>query len=299
MLGDAIGYPARDENPLATVLIGGLLALLSVLLGIVGMALAVVVVGLLVLPLALVPAIVLWGYYVAVLRAVTDGDPEPPRFREWRRLFGDGLRYLAVTAVYALPVAALWGLFLGIVAASETVAGSETATVAVTVAAVVVGAIACASLFAVAYLRPLALANLAREDSLRAAFDPGALRTGGLSRAYAVAWATAAVIRLVAWGLQGSLAIVLAGFFLGFYADVARYYCYGRGLLTALEGTPPERAADVDAEPEPGSDRDGDPGRSIDPTVLPVLEDREAYLARTRAVDEKRGWPDWDTGTEE
>ena len=297
MLGDALEYPVRGEDAPTTILVGGLLPLLSVMIAFVGVALAIVVIGLAVLPLALVPGIVLLGYYVAVLRAVTAGDPTPPRFRDWRRLFVDGLRFLGITVVYAIPALVLFGLFLGVVAASGTTT-ADLAAVAVAAAAVVIGGLAVCYLLAFTYVRPLALANFARQDRFGAAFDLETVRIAGGSSAYALAWLLATVVWLVGATLESSLSVVLIGFFVGFYADVVRYYLYGRGLRTALEGADTtddgEQTADTDGEGENESERDREE-RPTPRAVFPEIEEPETFAARTRSVDHDRGWTDWET----
>lgn len=316
MLGDAIEYPARGEDALTTVLVGGLLPILAILIGVVGTALAIVLIGLVILPFAVVPGVVLLGYYVAVLRAVTAGESDPPRFRDWGRLFLDGLRYLAISLAYALPLLVLIGLFLGIVAAGGAVAGDATTAVeiAVTVAAVLVGGLAVCYLLAFAYLRPLAIANFAREGRLRAAFDVGILRRAGLSKPYAIAWFLAILVWFVGATLEGSLSFVLVGFFVGFYAAVVRQYLYGRGLRVALgEGEAPayvdadredvgETEREVGTETGPGIGADGDlttsEPRPVPETVLPVFEEPERYAAREgsgESADRERGWTDWES----
>ncbi|MFC6904147.1 DUF4013 domain-containing protein [Halalkalicoccus tibetensis] len=308
MLGDAIEYPARGEDALTTVLVGGLLPVLATLIGLVGLALSVLLVGFAILPLALVPGLALFGYYVAVLRSTVAGDPDPPRFRNWKRLLVDGLRFVAVSVVYAVPFVLLVGTFVAVVAASEAAVGDPAAETVAAVGAAVTALLAAGSLLAYAYFQPLALANLAREDRLGAAFDLGTLRTVGLTKTYAVAWLLAAVVWLVGGAIEGTLWIVLVGLFVGFYADVVRYYLYGRGL---------RRALGIDSDPEPATapdrdPRDAEPTRSGDPTAssrpaterpaepiergtIPRIEEPAEFATRTGRRDRERGWPDWET----
>lgn len=304
MLGDALEYPARGDDAPTTILVGGLLPLLSILIAVVGTALAVVIVGLVVLPLAVVPGIVLRGYRVAVLRAVGSDEPEPPRFRNWRRLFADGLRHLAITVVYAIPVAVPVGLFLGIVFAGGG-ADSAAAEALVALAAVASGALAVCGLLGFAYLRPLAIANFARENELRAAFDRGAIRTAALSRAYAAAWLLAAVVWLVGATLEGAFSVVLVGLFVGFYADVAGCYLYGRGLRTALDAPEgiesadeTDRADERERGDENASEFESD-RRPVPPSALPAIEEYETFAARVETIDRERGWTDWETDRSE
>lgn len=296
MLGDALEYPARGEDALTTILVGGLLPVLATMIGFVGLALSVVLIGLAILPLALLPGLALFGYYVAVLRGVIGGDPDPPRFREWKRLIVDGGRFVAVSLAYAVPFVLLSGAFVAVVAASEATTGDPALETVVAVSAVLLALLAAASLFAYAYLQPLALANLAREGRLRAAFDLGTLREAGLSKAYALAWALAALVWIVGGALEGTLLILLVGLFVGFYADVVRYYLYGRGLRRALAGPPGPEPTPAGSEPTdafvPATKR---MARPFDAEAVPRIEDPEAFETRTGRRDRERGWPDWES----
>ncbi|WP_122090485.1 DUF4013 domain-containing protein [Halalkalicoccus subterraneus] len=300
MLGDAIEYPARGDDALTTVLVGGLLPVLATMVGVVGLVLSVVLVGLAVLPLALLPGLALFGYYVAVLRGATAGDPEPPRFRDWKRLLVDGVRFVAVSVAYAVPFALLLGAFLAVLAASESAVGNPVAETVATVGAAVFALFAAGSLLAYAYLQPLALANLAREGDLRAAFDLTTLRKAGLSRAYAAAWLLGMLIWIVGGVLEGTLWLVVVGLFVGFYADVARYYLYGRGLSRALsEPSDGERAA---SEERRRQDRtpaiDGVTDR-FETGTIPRIEEPDTFAIRTGKRDHERGWPDWESASDE
>ncbi len=296
MLGDAIEYPARGEDAVTRVLVGGLLPVLGGLIAITGLALSVVLIGFALLPFALLPGLALLGYYVAVLRRVAAGDPNPPRFREWKRLLADGVRFLVVSVAYALPFFVFSGSFLAVVAASEVTIGNPTAETVAAVGAALLALLAAGSLFTYAYLQPPALANLAREGGLRAAFDLGTLREAGLSRTYALAWLLALLVWLVGGALEGTLWIVLVGLFVGFYANVARYYLYGRGLRRALsESDRPARARAEDAAPPepfvPATER----MTGFEEGTIPRIEEPLAFATRTGKRDRERGWTDWES----
>lgn len=300
MLGDAIEYPARGEDALTTVLVGGLLPVLATMIGIVGLALSVVLVGLAVLPLALLPGLALFGYYVAVLRRVTAGDPDPPRFHDWKRLLVDGVRFVAVSVAYAVPFVLFSGAFLAVLAASESTVGAPIAETVAAVGAAVTALLAAGSLLAYTYLQPLALANLAREGGLRAAFDLSTLRKAGLSRAYGVAWLLGALVWIVGGALEGALWIVVVGLFVGFYADVARYYLYGRGLRRALS----EPSEGDRAGPEERKRQDQTPAIDgvtdrFERGTLPRIEEPDTFATRTGKRDHERGWPDWESESDE
>lgn len=301
MLGDAIEYPSRGEDALTTVLVGGLLPVLSFLLGFVGLALSVLLIGLVLLPLALLPGLALFGYYVAVLRGATAGNPDPPRFREWKRLIGDGGRFLVISIAYGIPFVILIGVFFVVLAASEATVGNTTAETVAAVGAAITALAAVCYLFVYAYVQPLALANFARENRVRAAFDLAVLREAGLSKAYALAWLLSVPVWLVGGALEGSLSFVLIGLFIGFYADVVRYYLYGRGLRNALD--PASRRKSVEPANETRSDRFVPATKRLaEPfsrDTIPRIEEPVAFETRTGTLDAERGWTDWETDERE
>ena len=61
MLGDALSFPRNDDDWLETVLIGGVLSILGVLV---------------------VPAILVNGYLLRVLEAAVADEETPPRFED-------------------------------------------------------------------------------------------------------------------------------------------------------------------------------------------------------------------------
>jgi hypothetical protein len=301
MLGDALEYPARGEDALTTVLVGGLLPVLSVLFLLIGLALSVLLIGLVILPLALLPGLALFGYYVAVLRGATSNNPDPPRFREWKRLIGDGGRFLVISIAYGIPFVVLSGVFFVVLAASEATVGNTAAEAIAAVIAAITALLAVCYLLVYAYIQPLAMANFAREDRLRSAFDLAILREVGLSKAYALAWLLSVPVWLVGGALEGSLWFVLIGLFIGFYADVVRYYLYGRGLHDALNPTtrhePVEPAHETRSDRfVPATERLAEP---IDEKTIPRIEESSMFKTRTGTLDAERGWTDWETDDRE
>lgn len=309
MLGDAIEYPTRGDDALATILIGGFLPMLAAFVGLIGLALSIVVVGLFVLPFAVVPVVFLVGYYVSVLRSASKGEAVPPRFVNWTELFVDGIVAILIGVVYAVPLIAL-GLLLTLVLAAGTTSPGETlGEVAITGAAVLVGGALVLYGFALAYVVPIAWTRYASEGEASAAFSHGEIRAVALRREYAVAWTLAFVVGLVGNAVARALYLLLVGFFVKFYVEVVTYRLYSRGVALAAGGdaTPREAVgpADTDVEEaqsvpvangfewagesveaDPSSERSG-PGQDAGSTRT----EREPDAPDDRDGD---GWPDWD-----
>lgn len=211
MLTEALEYPRARDDWLKTIVVGGLLALFSFLV---------------------IPAILVAGYLVRVLRGSMAGNERPPAFRDWGDLFGDGLRATVIVLVYGIVPAVVVAV-TALVATTVAAGGGDVAVgtgglvvILGTLVALVFGLLA-------AYIIPAAVANYAEEGRLGAGFEFGKLRPVLFSGSYATAWLTAFAIVLVASIVSGVLNIVpllgaVVGAFVGFFAAVAAYYVIGR-----------------------------------------------------------------------
>jgi len=108
MIGDAIEYPGRGDDPAKTIIIGSLLnAFFWVLF---------------------IPLILVNGYYVHVLRTTIGEEEDPPEFDDWGELAKDGIFLWIIQFVYFLvPTVVTVGLFmftgtLGMLSGSSDVA---------------------------------------------------------------------------------------------------------------------------------------------------------------------------------
>ena len=225
MIRAALDYPRTDENWTTTVLIGGLLGLLGVLV---------------------VPAFLVSGYLVRVLGRTMRGDDRPPVFEAWTDLLVDGLKAFVIAFAYgvvpgviaiavafgvALPFTVVGGASAGGVVESGTAVRTGVG-LAVAAIALVGGLLALVAGVLAAYVVPAATAAFAETGRLGAAFSVGRLRPVLTSGTYATAWVSAAAIVVGAGLVAGALnAIPVIGFviggFVGFYAAVAAYYLVG------------------------------------------------------------------------
>jgi hypothetical protein len=233
MLEDAIRYPWNGEQKVETILVGGVLSLLSVFF---------------------VPALFVYGYLVRVVRAVSDGDDEvPPAFDDWGDLLVEGVVAFLISLVYSLVPLVVIGLaiasFVLPVSVVSTASGEPTAGLAVggLLLALVVVAVTLVVSLGAAYLLPAAVAAYAVTGRVGAAFSPGTLRAIGGSETYAVAWLVAVAIAIGAQVVGGFASVTVVGAvlipFLSFYGNVAGAYAIGTAVreLPALgteSGTP-------------------------------------------------------------
>lgn len=209
----ALAYPTASDDWIKTLLIGGALTLLSVLV---------------------IPIIPLYGYLVRVLRAGMDEAAEPPAFDDWGTLFVEGLAALVILLVYQL---------IPFVVAFVTIGGSAAAIgtgsdVGAGVGAVgLLAGLALWALFALAfgYLTLIALANYAHVGGFGAAFDLDILRSVALDGAYAVPWLYGVGVLIGATVVSGVLGLVpllgaIAGVFVTFYGQVVAAWLWGKGF---------------------------------------------------------------------
>ncbi len=221
MLRESLHYPQNGEDRLKTLVIGGALALLSFLL---------------------LPAVVLAGYYVRVVRSVRDGQTDPPAFDDWGRLFSEGLRAIFIVIVYAIvpamlvALAGIFGAMAGVIAVASD--GATTNFAAAGVLGLVAGLFALAALvvgLVVWYVLPAAFVRYVTEGSVGAAFDFGALRSVVTTGSYARAWLLAFLVFLLGGVVTGILSATVVASILspwvGFYAAVAATYLYTNGVV--------------------------------------------------------------------
>lgn len=207
MLGDALSFPRSSDDWISTLLIGGILSALGVLV---------------------LPAFVLQGYLVRVLRAAAAGDRKAPSFTDWGRLFVDGLKLVVVNVVYSLAFVVPYALFALFVFGSGRASG---------VLVGVLGLVLLVLGLVVAFVTPAAFANFALEGDFGAAFDVGTIKSGALTTDYATAWVLALVVGLVGGVVGSFLSVVVVGVFLIFYVQVVAYYLFARGFAKGLGRT--------------------------------------------------------------
>lgn len=233
MITESIGYVRESDEWVKTVVLGGLFVLLSFLV---------------------VPAILVYGYLVRVLRGTMHGDDTPPTFGDWGEMFSDGLRAFGIALVYGF-VPAVIAIALVASAGLATGAGGQAGD-AVGGAIFFVGGLLVLVLGLVAiYVVPAAIANYAERGTFGAGFAWGDLRPILTSGRYATAWAMGFVVVVAASIVGGLLGVipflgVVLSAVVSFYALVAAYYIVGHAWgdlhdMTMHEGgeTPDERPA--------------------------------------------------------
>lgn len=312
MFEDALNYPREGESWLRAVLIGGGLQWLAVFIAFVSVLLLFVFVGFLTIWVALIPGILLAGYTLAVARGVLDSEPALPPFENWQELFVDGLKVVLVGIVYSIPFFVLAAVFVAVAAT-----GSR-ARVAIALVLLLVAFVYAVLL---AYLLPISLVQMAREDDVVAAFEVGVLRDVAFDGDYAVSWLLAIVVKLLGGVVNGILTAIVVGVlfvpFVQFYTRVSGTYLVTRGYMDAL---------DLEFTPEAGGDHqttldeatDESKGLSYEPpeededdsmpeaqTTVESDSDVDDAVSNLRDVEESRSEPaeedssgDADTGGE-
>lgn len=213
MLREALRAPARGEDAVATIAVGGGLHLLAEWVPV-------------------LPFVVVAGFLVRTLgrAAVDDGvDERQPRFTlaALPGLARDGLAGLAVAVAYlAVPTAVLATTTLGLVGRG----GGGSAGLVVVLGTT--AALAFAAPFV--YLLPAGLTGYAAERRLRAAFDRSRLRRCAGDGRYLVATLVGGAGLGVVAAVYRPLAPVVVGFFAAFYVEVVVATLVGRAAGEAV-----------------------------------------------------------------
>ncbi|WP_311172786.1 DUF4013 domain-containing protein [Halobellus ordinarius] len=219
MLSDALRYPLNDDKWLRTILIGGLLSVLTVFV---------------------VPIFFLQGYFVRVLRGVANGDSQPPVFNDWGDLFIDGVKLLVVNILLSLVFVAAMLVIGALFGAGSLLSGAGPGADPgpgglIAVLGVVGFLLFLVIALAIGYVAPAMLANFAREDSLAAAFDVSTIVAGVTTGEYLTAWVLAIAVAVVLGTVASLLSAVVIGIFGLFYVQVVTFYLFARGFADGLD----------------------------------------------------------------
>ncbi|GAB3021293.1 DUF4013 domain-containing protein [Natronobiforma cellulositropha] len=206
MIEDGLSYPARGEWAKRTI-IGGVLLLFAWLI---------------------LPALIFMGYIVNVLRTTADGDEEPPAFEDWGKLLVDGLLAMVIALVYAIVPVVLYMIVSAVLVGGSAAIGGDGGGF---LAGLLSMLLFLPVLLAIYYVVPAALTNFAKEGSIGAAFDFGALKPVVLSVDYLVAVLFPLVIAVITYIVTFVLAITFIGLilvpFVQFYGNVAIMRMFG------------------------------------------------------------------------
>ncbi|MFB6103403.1 MAG: DUF4013 domain-containing protein [Haloplanus sp.] len=212
-----VTYPTNSEDWIKTILIGGVLTLLSILI---------------------VPAFLVYGYVLRVLRAGMNGAEEPPVFDDWETLLREGVVAFVVVIIYQLiPLLVMFLTVGGSMAAIGT--GSEAGAGVGIIG--LFGGLALSGLLALlfGYVTLIGLANYAHVGEFGAAFDLDVIRSVAVDGAYAIPWLYGVGILIAATVVASVLGIVpilgaIAGVFVTFYGQVAASWVWGKGFADAM-----------------------------------------------------------------
>jgi hypothetical protein len=215
-IGKAFGFVFEDKNWIVKILIGA------------GIFFVGLILGFLVIP-ALVAGAILTGYQVEITRRVIQGDLDTlPEWDNWGQLITDGLKFIVIGIVYALP-AIIVGLCLGVPAGilSEDAPGLSSAL------SVLSSCLGILWSIVVAIFLPAAVAFFIDKDDLAAAFRFG--EVFAFVRDNLPTYLVTFVMYCVA-SIVGGLGLVLCG--IGFLATVPYSYMvighlYGQAYVEA------------------------------------------------------------------
>ncbi|MFY4814702.1 DUF4013 domain-containing protein [Haloarcula sp. AONF1] len=221
-LEDTLRYPMEDGDWTTTVLIGGVLSLLSFLV---------------------VPAILVYGYLVQAVRERADGATQPPAFEDWGDLLVDGVKAWVIGIVYMLVPLVVFGVTVGgslVAMATGTRAGAGAGL------AGLFGGLAISFVLSLVfgYVATAAIIHFACTGEFGAGFDFGTLRKLVLSPEYATPWLVSIALFIAANVVVnllnvvpfiGSLVAVILSPFATFYMLIVATDLWAGGYNAALD----------------------------------------------------------------
>ncbi|WP_276271348.1 DUF4013 domain-containing protein [Haloarcula litorea] len=219
MLEDGLSYPMEGDSWIARILIGGVLLFLSFLV---------------------VPIFIFQGYLLRVLGDTVRGESEPPEWDDWGGLVVDGLKATVVAFVYSIiPIAVIGGIGVVLLGAGSAAGGDGGGILAGFGLLTVLLAIPV--FFLIYLLVPAALANMAVEGSLGAAFDLNLLKDVVFTADYLVAVLMPIVVGIAVNIVTQVLAITIVGLllvpFITFYGQVAVFRMFGLAFANQTDGS--------------------------------------------------------------
>lgn len=206
VIGTSLRFPFQGDDWVRPFLLGSLCALTSFLV---------------------LPAIVLYGYTLRVIRAGATGQEELPAFDDWEGLLVDGIKAYAVVLVYTVPLTIVMSVLIFLVIGASAVglsaagsAGAEGIAAGLGVLTIVGFLAVFAVSLAVTYVIPASIVGLATQEDLSAAFDLTAIRNLVTSRTYLAGMLVITAVAIVGFTLAAPLIFLLVGFAVQFYLQV-------------------------------------------------------------------------------
>lgn len=208
MIEDGFSYPLRGDW-VGRIIIGGVLAILSILV---------------------VPAFILFGYLVAVIRDTIAGADEPPEFANWGDLLKDGFIAIIISLIYSfVPIVVIGGIGAVLVGGGSAVGGDGGGLLAGFGVLSIILLIPI--FFLIYYIVPAAISAYADQNSIGAAFSLDRLKPVLLSSSYLVAVLSPIIVGVAIQVATAVLSITIIGLvlvpFLQFYGNVAVFRMFG------------------------------------------------------------------------
>jgi len=238
-IGEAFGYPLEGDDVAANLLIGSGLFIASGVIYVLGFFLSFFIIGVFIIPFAIVPMLFLYGYMVKILETSLKDESAPPTYDDWKELGMDGGRAFVVLLVYQLPafVIMIGGVFFtaaGSVAVADPANSGQAAGAILGGGTLIIMLLALLYLLIAMYVLPAAICAMAADGSINGAFDFANIRKGAFTADYAVAWLLAGGVVSIIGGVGQLLAIILVGFPIIIYSYMVAARLIGSGFREGL-----------------------------------------------------------------
>jgi hypothetical protein len=183
----------------------------------------------------LIPVFAFNGYLLRVIGTTVEGESEPPAWDDWGQLIVDGIKFSIVGLVYSIvPLAVIFGIggtLLGLGGAAGDSGGGIIAGFGLMAFLLLIPV-----MFLIYYIVPAALANMAVEGNLGAAFDFSLLKNVVLTSDYFIAVLMPIVVGVITNIISNILAITVIGLvlvpFVTYYGQVAVFRMFGTAFAS-------------------------------------------------------------------
>lgn len=199
----------------------------------------------LLVPVSLLVALGVNGYYVSVVRETYAGNDEPPAVEDWQALLVDGGYSVLIGLLYMVPVVvvvvALTVVSFVLVGGGAAMGGSgaESAFAALGLVSILVFGVASVAAMVyslvITYLYPISVCIYADTGEVRDCFSTERLLAVGKTEEYAISWLIQVGVLFAIQMFVGMLTVILIGYllypllpFAAFFVTTAAFYMFAQ-----------------------------------------------------------------------
>ncbi|MGM0606552.1 MAG: DUF4013 domain-containing protein, partial [Halobacteriota archaeon] len=238
MLREGLSAPVRARDSVGTLVIGGVLTLLSIVFLPAWVLFAVLepTIALVSTPIVVFPTLLLRGYALRVIDAAIRSKSTTPSFVRWGSLARDGLKSIVLSGVYLVP-AGCFALLSGgamLLLSADLTGMNAIGQLGTAMSGGIAALVALSYLLVYLYIRPAAEAVLSTTGRFKDALSPRIVLGTAAKGDFATGWVLSVFVILVGGVIGLSTIVVLVGGVLLFGIRVVAANLLGQGASSTL-----------------------------------------------------------------